>query len=213
MKHTTKYLISAVLAVSVLTLSACNPIAGKKDVQFSNDDQTTDAITPYVDKFASQPVNITKSYKLNEEFTAKYKTFDPNGNGVVTVKAKSIQEIASAGKRTPDDGKKLVLVEIAVRGDRTNKGEPSTFDQVGDTPSPQFVIVDKAGNKSFVEATYYSEGYTADKNLFELSKITTDSDQWVNTAIVFQVDKNQQPDLAFRFINTDGKTEFYGITK
>jgi len=38
-----------------------------------------------------------------------------------------------------------------------------------------------------------------------------DHEQWVNTAIVFQIDKDVTPDLAFRFINLENKVEFYDI--
>ena len=210
-----KILISlGIVFVSAFFLSGCGKTSlngGSKNVTFSNDDQTVDEVTLYVDKFANEKVEFKQSYNLNQEFTVKYKTFDPNSEGTATVKAKSMKEIASAGLKTPEDGKKLILVEIAIRGKSTNKGNPATFNQVGDTPSPQFVLVDKAKNKTDTETTYYSDGFTEANKLFELTKITMDHEQWVNTAIVFQVDQNVNPDLAFRFINLDSKTEFYDI--
>ena len=197
----------SILLFSVFTLSAC----GKKNkISFSSDSETAE-ITPYVDEKANEKINITKTYKLNQEFEVPYKTYNPNGKGVAFFKAKSIKQIDSAGKRTPEEGKKLILVEIAVKGTSTNQGEPSNFNQVGSTPSPQFVLIDPKNNKSYVEETYYSDGYTIDKNLFELTKITLDHQQWVETAIVFQVDQKLENNLAFRFTNLDGKTEFYGI--
>jgi hypothetical protein len=105
------------------------------------------------------------------------------------------------------------MVEIAVRGNKNNKGSPSTFDQVGDTPSPQFVLVDQNNNKSYVEETDFSGAYTDAKSLYALSKITLDGEQWVNTAIVFQIDKNLTPDLTLRFVNLNGDTEFYAISQ
>ncbi len=79
------------------------------------------------------------------------------------------------------------------------------------TPPPTFVLIDQDNNKTFVETTYYSDGYTEPEDLFELTKITIDHQKWVNTAIVFQVDVDQQPNLAFRFINSEGNPEFYDI--
>lgn len=214
MKNKKIILSLGIIFVSTFLLSGCGKTSltgSSKNVSFSNDDQTVDEVTPYVDKFANEKVDFKQTYTLTQEFTAKYKTFDPNGEGTATFKAKSMKEIASAGLKTPEEGKKLILVEISIRGKSTNKGNPATFNQVGDTPSPQFVLVDKAKNKTETEATYYSDGFTEANKLFELSKITMDHEQWVNTAIVFQIDKDATPDLAFRFINLDNKTEFYDI--
>ena len=208
MKNQKIILSLGIIFASTFLLSGCGKTTlggGSKNVSFSNDDQTVDQVTAYIDKFANEKVEFKQTYNLNQEFTAKYKTFDPNGEGTATVKAKSMKEVANAGLKTPDEGKKLILIEIAIRGKSTNKGAPSTFNQVGDTPSPQFVLVDKAKNKTDTETTYYSDGYTEANKLFELSKITMDHEEWVNTAIVFQIDKNVTPDLAFRFINLDGK--------
>jgi hypothetical protein len=204
----------AIVATLAFILSACGPITSSpKTVQFSTDDQTVDQVTPYIDAFANKPVKVTQTKKLNEEFAVSYKYFNPDGVGTATFKAKSIKEIPTAGGLAPADGKKLILVEIAIRGNKNNQGLPSTFDQIGDQPSPQFVLVDRQANKSYVEETDYSGAYTDDKNLFALSKITMDAEQWVNTAIVFQVDKNLVPDLALRFINPTGDTEFYAISQ
>lgn len=213
MKNHKIILSLGIIFVSTLLLSGCGKtsIGGSKNVSFSNDDQTVDQVTPYVDKYANEKVNFTKNYNLNNEFTVDYKTFDPDGKGSATVKAKSMKEIANAGLKTPEQNKKLILVEIAIRGKSTNKGSPSNFNEVGDQPSPQFVLVDKAKNRTETEDTYYSDGYTEANKLFELSKITMDHEEWVNTAIVFQIDKDATPDLAFRFINPDGKIEFYDI--
>jgi hypothetical protein len=203
----------AIVAVSAIILSSCGITSTKKTVEFSNDNQTVDQITPYVDQLADKPVKITDTKKLNEEFTIKYKTYNPDGEGTATFKAKSLNEINSAGNVVPEDGKKLIMVEIAVRGNKNNKGSPSTFDQVGDTPSPQFVLVDQNNNKSYVEETDFSGAYTDAKSLYALSKITLDGEQWVNTAIVFQIDKNLTPDLTLRFVNLNGDTEFYAISQ
>src|SRR3989339_749349 len=180
------------LSISPLVLTGCVKNSTRNPT-FSNDD-TTPAPTvveepAYVDTLANAKINITKTYKLNQDIAVKYKTFSPDGEGIAELKAKSIKEVPTAGKKTPDEGKKLILVEIAIKGSSKNKGEPSTFNQIGQYPSPQFVIIDRGKNRSFVEETYYSDGYTEDKSLFELSKITLDNEQWVNTAIVFQLDK------------------------
>ena len=214
MKNHKIILSLGIILVSTFLLSGCGKtsiIGGSKNVSFSNDDQTVEQVTPYVDKYANEKINFTQTYNLNNEFTVNYKTFNPDGKGTATVKAKSMKEIAGAGLKTPEEGKKLILVEISIRGKSTNKGSPATFNEVGDQPSPQFVLVDKAKNKTETETTYYSDGYTQANKLFELSKITMDHEEWVNTAIVFQIDKNTIPDLAFRFINPDGKIEFYDI--
>jgi hypothetical protein len=202
------------VAVFSIFLSACGSVStSSKNVQFSNDDQTVDQISPYVDNFANKPVKITQTKKLNQEFSVQYKFFSPDGLGVAIFKAKSIKEIPSAGGLTPADGKKLILVEISIKGNSKNQGMPSTFNQVGDTPSPQFVLIDRQNNKSYVEETDYSGAYTDANKLFALSKITMDSETLVNTAIVFQIDKNLTPDLALRFINSTGGTEFYAVTQ
>jgi len=72
-------------------------------------------------------------------------------------------------------------------------------------------MVDKNNKTSLVEDTYYSDAYTQFKDLFELSKITMDHNQWVNTALVFELEADKQADLAFMFTNLEGKTEFYDI--
>lgn len=199
---------SLIVLLASLFLFACSP---KKEVTFS-DDSTSD-ITPYVDTFASTTINLSKTLPLNQEFEVKYKTFSPDSVGIAHFKARSVKEVTSVADRTPQEGKKLILVEISVQGNIKNAGNPSTFNQVGDTPSPQFVIIDKDNNLSYVEETYYSDAYTAQKKLFELSKITLDHDKWVNTALVFQIDSSLTPDLAFRFINDQGNTEFYDIAQ
>lgn len=170
-----------------------------------------ETVTPYIDKFAATPITITKTYKSNQEFKVAYKTANPDGQGIAEFKSRSVKEVTDVASRLPEEGKKLVLVEIGVKGKADNRGSPSTFNQIGDTPSPQFVLIDKSKNLSSVEETYYSDAYTNSKKLFELSKITLDHEQWVNTALVFQIDKNQSVDLAFRFINPSGQTEFYDI--
>ena len=203
----TKYVaILVLLGFFSLTFSACGL---KKTAEFSDDSDTNEIITTLKDKNAKDPIDVTQTYNFNQEFKVKYKTFSPEGEGNVEVKAKSIREIPLVGKRTPGDGKKLVLVEIAVKGNTQNQGEPSTFNQIGDHASPQFVLLDRGHKQSLVETTYFSDGYTEDKKLFELSKITLDHNQVVNTAIVFEIDKNLAPELAFRFTNSSGKTEFY----
>ena len=210
------YRILALIVVSSFALSACgNSPTGTgtgKNVKFA-DDEAVVIPTPtlFADKLVNAEINITNTYKKSQEFKVKYKTYNPDGEGSADFNAKSIKEIPTAGQKTPEDGKKLILVEIAIRGNSKNKGEPSTFNLIGEYASPQFVILDKANKKNYVETTYYSDGYTVDKKLFELSKITLDGEQWVNTAIVFEVDKALQPDLALRFTNTQGKTEFYDI--
>lgn len=196
------------LVVCSLFLSGC----GKKpSVEFTNDEETTAEFSPYTDELADSKIKITKDVDLNGEFTINYQTKDPDGRGEASFKAVSFDSLDSAGSRAPDEGKKLVLVKISVIGNRTNQGSPSTFNQIGANPSPQFVLIDKEKNQTFVEETYYSDGYTQDKGLFELSKITTDQPTWINTAIVFQIDSNLETDLAFRFINPEGNLEFYDV--
>jgi len=207
LKNKTLLILPALL--SSLLLSACG--AKQQSVSFSNDDAATDSEVPYTDKLAKQPINYTNTYNLNQEFKITYKTANPDGTGTAEFKAKSFKQVDSVADRQPEDGKKLYLLEIAIRGNTKNKGEPSTFNQIGDNPSPQFILADKANNTSYVEETYYSDAYTQSKNLFELTKITLDHDQWVNTAIAFQVSKDLNPELAFRFTSADGKTEFYAI--
>jgi hypothetical protein len=205
----------AVVAISTITLSACGSsiISSQKTAQFSNDDQTVDQVTPYVDQLANQPVKITETKSLNQEFTIQYKTFNPDGTGKATFKAKSFKEISKAGDLAPENGKKLYALELSAKGYQTNKGSPSTFNQTGDIPSPQFVLVDRTNNKSYVEETDYSTAYNETKNYYSLDKLTMDGEQTVTTAIVFQIDKNLTPDLAFRFVNTNGDTEFYAISQ
>lgn len=198
--------ILSLVMFSGLLLSAC----GKKpEVKFSDD--SAEDVSPYVDKFASEKINITKTYVLNQEFKVQYKTFNPDGTGMAEFKARSMKEVADVDGRLPEEGKKLVLVEVTVKGNGKNKGSPSIFNQIGDTPSPQFVLIDQAKNYSEAETTYYSDAYTQLKKLFELSKITMDHETWINTAIVFQIDKTLAPRLAFRFVNSEGKTEFYDV--
>lgn len=202
-------LFVSLLLISGLTLFACGPKKNVSNLSFEEIDDSTP--TPYVDEFANQKINITGTYQLNQEFKVDFKTFNPNGTSTAEFKARSIKEISAAGKKTPPEGKKLILVEISVKGSKGNRGQPSTFNQVGDTPSPQFVLIDQKKNLTLVEETYYSDGYTEDQKLFELSKITLDHEQWVHTAIVFAVNSDQSPKLAFRFVGPDGKTNFYAI--
>jgi len=205
------------LILTSFFLSACNtPISNtKKVVDFSDDtaDVQQPTPTPLADPLSVAKIDLTQTMKLNQEFKVKYKTVDPAGEGYATFKATSFKPLESIDGLKPDNGKKLYLLNISVKGETKNKGQPSTFNQVGNTPSPQFVIIDKSKNLSFVEETYFSDSYTASKNLFELSKITLDGDQTVNTAIVFQIDANLTPNLAFRFTNIEGKTEFYDISE
>jgi hypothetical protein len=217
MKHRNLALLSLIVVTSFILAGCGKPTASSgKNVQFSSDtgdDLSVPTPTPYVDKLANEKITISEDHKMGQEFNIKFKTYNPDGQGVATFNAKSMKEITAAGKKTPGEGKKLILVEIGIKGSAKNKGDPSTFNQIGDLPSPQFVLIDKAANKSFTETTYFSDGYTVDKNLFELSKITLDNEQMVNTAIVFEVDSSYTPDLALRFTDIQGKTQFYEITK
>jgi len=194
--------------ICFLLLGACG--AKKEEVSFEDD--TQDVFIEMVDEEIHDEMIFTKELKLNEEFSVEYKTYEPEGVGKAKFKAKSIKEIEDIDGVKASEGKKLVLVEIAVVGDSKNTGRPSTFNQIGDYPSPQFVMVDKTAKSSLVEDTYYSDTYTEFKNLFELSKITMDHGQWVNTALVFELNSDKETDLAFMFTNLEGKTEFYDIT-
>lgn len=207
----TKYLPTfCVIGLFSILLSACG---SKNTAKFSDDSSSPTDVPVYTDKLANTYSAPTQNYTLNQEFKVSYKTTNPNGVGEAMFKAKSIKEIPDAGGSTPNEGKKLVLVEIAVRGKSTNKGSPDGFNQIGETPSPQFVLVDPAKNSNYTETTYFSDSYTTAKKLFELTKITLDHETWVNTALVFEVDKDYNPQLSFRFTNTSGKTEFYGISQ
>lgn len=165
------------------------------------------------DPLSIAKIDVKETHKLNQEFKIKYKTFDPTGEGYAVFKANSFKEIATIDGLQADEGKKLYLLELSVQGNQNNKGQPSTFNQIGSTPSPQFVMIDKKNNRSFVEETYFSDAFTASKKLFELSKLTLDGGQTVSTAIVFQIDANITPDLAFRFTNIEGQTEFHDIAE
>jgi len=204
-----KYLagIGLLLATSFL-FSACDK--KEEDVFFETD--ANDSFFENVEDKVSDRIEINQEVKLDSEFKVEYKTSEPDGIGEASFKAKSIKQIEMAGDDEPNEDKKLILVEIAVKGNSENKGKPSTFNQVGDYPSPQFVLIDKNNNISYFEETYFSDAYTMENNLFELSKITMDHEQWVNTAIVFEIDNDKIADLAFRFTNSQGETEFYDIT-
>lgn len=196
------------LVVCFLVLGACG--AKKEDVSFEDD--TQEVFIEMVDEQKHEEMSMTKELKLDEEFSIEYKTYEPEGIGKAKFKAKSVREVSDIDGVKATEGKKLVLVEIAVVGDAKNTGRPSTFNQIGDYPSPQFVMVDKTAKSSLVEDTYYSDTYTESKKLFELSKITMDHGTWVNTALVFELNNDKEADLAFMFTNLEGKTEFYDIT-
>lgn len=201
-----KYIL---LVFCIFSLVSCK----KKTDEFGFEDDSNDMFFEVVDEQANEEIKISKEMPLNQEFSVDFKTYEPDGLGMAMFKAKSIKVIDTAGERTPSEGNKLVLVEIAVKGSRDNKGMPSTFNQIGDYPSPQFVLINKDANTSLVEDTYYSDGYTEAKKLFELSKITMDHETWVNTAIVFEIPSDDTADLAFRFTNKDGQVEFYDINE
>jgi hypothetical protein len=202
-----------IILFSSLFLFACTAKDTSKtnEAKFSTDEENIEEIIDYNDKLANEKIEITETKNLNQDFPLTFKTFNPDGTGNAIFKAKSIKEIAEVDGRTAEDGNKLILVEIAVRGNRNNKGIPSTFNQIGEYPSPQFVLIDKENNKSYTETNYFSTSYTATKKLFELDKITLDHEEWVNTALVFEIDKKIITDLAFRFTNSENKTEFYDI--
>jgi len=188
-------------------LGGCSP--KKEEISFEDDSQ--DVFVEMVDEEKHEQITIAKEIKLNEEFSIEYKSFEPEGMGKAKFKAKSVKEIEDIDDIKATEGKKLVLVEIAVIGDAKNTGRPSTFNQIGEFPSPQFVMIDKEAKTSLGEDTYYSDSYTEFKKLFELSKITMDHSQWVNTALVFELDSAKEADLAFMFTNLNGQTEFYDI--
>ncbi|MCX6726378.1 MAG: hypothetical protein NTY75_00990 [Candidatus Shapirobacteria bacterium] len=206
------------ILVSSLILTACGLVSkggvGGKVADFSSDSETPAAgqITPYAESIPQTTVTYSQTWKINQEFKVQYKTFNPDGIGNATIKAISFKEISAIEELKPDQGKKLYLLELAVSGNAKNKGEPSAFNQIGTHPSPQFVLVDKAKNFAYVEETSFSDAYTLSKKLFELSKLTLDGGQSVTTAVVYQIDANIKPSLAFRFVNTDNKVEFYDIS-
>ncbi len=197
----------ALVTISSFLLFGCG--SKNEEVLFESDGD--DTFFESVDEQANEKIEITKEVGLDQEFNIEYKTNEPDGLGVASFKAKSVEQIDAIGDVTANEGKKLILVEMAVKGDSGNIGKPSTFNQIGDYPSPQFVLIDSDSDTSYVEETYFSDAYTQDKKLFELSKITMDHEQWVNTAIVFEIDSDRIADLAFRFTNSQGETEFYDI--
>ncbi len=197
------------LLLSALVLSACAKPA-KKVVKFSDDSDPKAAFPTLVDTAAKEAINISKDYKFNQSAVIVYKS-SVGATGVVEYKAKKITEITKAGDLTPGEGKKLVLLEFSYKGSDKNKGKPSVINEIGDTPAPQFVMLNRANNTSEVEATEYSDAYAQSKKLFELYKLTLDNNKVVDTALVFEIDKSQSPDLAIRFTNKDGKIEFYAI--
>lgn len=205
----------SLLLISSFFLSACTnkeaSFSDDSDPSFSNEEEVMEEVAVYSDSLANAKIDITQDYSLNQEFKVAFKTKNPDGQGSAQFKARSIKEVSSVDERNASEGNKLVLVEISIRGDTKNKGEPSTFNQIGDNPSPQFVLIDQKNNRSYVEETYFSDVYTKSEDLFELSKITLDHDQWVNTALVFEVPSDLSPSLAFRFTNLEGSTEFYAI--
>jgi hypothetical protein len=196
-----------IVIISSLLLAGCG--AKKEEVFFESDDN--DTFFESVDEQANENIKISQEIESDKEFDVEYKTYEPDGIGTASFKTKPVEEIEKAGEASATEGMKLVLVEIAVKGNSDNSGKPSTFNQIGQYPSPQFVLIDKKNNISYVEETYYSDAYTQETKLFELSKITTDHEQWVNTAIVFEIESDMEPDLAFRFTNKEGEVEFYDI--
>jgi hypothetical protein len=193
---------------SSLFFSSCGKQAAP--VSFS-DESAPEEPTPYISQLSQDTINISQTYNLNQEFKVAFVTYDPSGTGNATFKARSLKSVNEAGGAAAEEGKKLVLVEISVKGDKNNHGQPSGFNQIGQTPSPQFVLIDKNSNKTYAEETYYSDAYTKSKKLFELTGITLDHEQWVHTALVFQIDQGQTPDLALRFTNPSGQIEYYDI--
>lgn len=196
-----------IIVIGGLLLAGC----GTKNEEIFFETDENDTFFESVDEQANENIEISEEFEVSQEFDISYKTFEPDGMGVASFKAKSVNQVDMAGEVEATEGMKLVLVEIAVKGDADNQGKPSTFNQIGDHPSPQFVLIDKNNDVSYVEQTYYSDAYTQDKDLFELSKITMDHEQWVNTAIVFEIESDKETDLAFRFTNEGGETEFYDI--
>ena len=162
-----------IILFSSLFLFGCTTKNATKtnEAKFSNDEEKVEELADYGDKLANEKIEIKETKTLNQDFPVIFKTFELDGTGNAIFKAKSIKEITEVDGRASEEGKKLVLVEIAVKGNSKNKGMPSTFNQIGDRPSPQFVLIDKASNKSFSETNYFSTSYTASKKLFELDKI------------------------------------------
>lgn len=194
--------------ISILFLSSCGiSTSKKKTLQFSNDD--TLPFPTLVDTSAKENINVTKEIKMNQTSIVTYKTSSPDGFGTIEYNPKKLTEIAKAGELTPADGQKLLLLDFTYKGSAKNKGQPSIINQIGDTPAPQFVLLDRKNNTSIVETTEYSDANASAKKLFELYKLTLDNDKPVSTALVFQVEKSLNPELAIRFTNPEGKTEFY----
>lgn len=202
--------ILPILLIPLFFLSACSPFAKqKKPVQFSNDD--SQPFPTLVDSAAKEEINTTKEFKMNQTAIVTYKTTNPDGVGTVEYKAKKLTEVAKVGDLVPEDGKKLLVLDFTYKGSSKNKGQPTIINQIGQTPAPQFVLLDRQNKTSIVETTEFSDANAASKKLFELYKLTLDNDKQVDTALVFEVDKNMSPELAIRFTNSEGKTEFYLI--
>ena len=135
----------------------------KKVVDFSSDDTTVAQVTPIVMTLPQSDIQYTFTKKINEEFKIEYKTSKPDGVGQAQFKVKTFAPIQVAGDQKPAEGKRLYLAEIAVRGYASNKGQPALFNQLGEYPSPQFVIAQVDKRTSIPETTYFSDAYTLDK--------------------------------------------------
>lgn len=209
MKTNPLFPVLALIIMSGALLSACGVKSGPSTGELQEAQQPAESA--YTDALASSQINFSQTYNQNQEFKFDFKTYDPDGQATGAAKVNSFKPIDKIDDIAADEGKSLFVLNLSIKGSKTNKGMPSTFNQIGDHPSPQFVIVDPTTNQSIVEETYFSDAYTQWKKLYSLSEITTDQEQWVTTAIVFQIDKGMEPHLAFRFTNLQGETEFYDI--
>jgi len=131
--------------------------------------------------------------------------------GKATYKILESKTMDAIGIWEAKKGKKIFVVYLEIKGDKGNFGQPSSFDQTGSDPSPQFILVDQDGKK-YPEQTAESNSAARSSGGKSLMTIKTPSDTWQKTAVAFTVDEDiKEPTLVIQTKVADKKYKFVGI--
>jgi hypothetical protein len=155
----------------------------------------------------------------NEEFTVSfqareygvYPEIKRTGTSQASYKITGEATKEKIGIWEPKVGEEFLVVYFEVKGDAANFGQPSSLDQTGSDPSPQFYLVDKSGKKySLQTAEAGSEAFSMKiKSLMTISANTT---EWTKSDVVFTVPKGvKEPTLLLQVKTGDKQYEYYGV--
>jgi uncharacterized lipoprotein YehR (DUF1307 family) len=136
--------------------------------------------------------------------------------GKVSIKIKEIgttEEIDKYNKA--GEGKTYQYIIYEFKGDASNPDSntihPSKLNETGWDPAPQFVTI--INGEDDYPGSYWENDLLIAKG-YDKIRLSTDFtvSEWITKAAVWEVDKKDKPEYAFKFISTEDETVYYEVS-